>query len=153
MILGQQICAVLLLLNNFLRPTKVTRSFKPSILFAQEEIVSFAVTDEQALEKVKELTSIHSSYGISSIARLVVRGQDIKSLTGIFEVYYEGTIYRLDTAAKAIDVLVKFNSVFGLRFSRISRLVWNFICSFIYDIPIQEQYDSINKLKRYLSTE
>ncbi|XP_062550319.1 uncharacterized protein LOC134215089 [Armigeres subalbatus] len=148
----QQICCVLLLLNNHLRPTKVTRTFKPSVLFAQEEIISFAETDEQVYEKVKALNAINSRYGIPSIARIVVRGKDLTLLAGIFEVHYNETIYKLDSAAKAIDVLVKLNSVLGLPFSRISGLVWNFICSFVYDLQIPEQYESIIKIKRYLDS-
>lgn len=150
-VLGEQISAILLLLNNFLRPTKVTKNFKPSILSAQEDIILFADTDEQALEKIDELNSTYTQFGFSPIARLLFRGQNIRSLTGVFEVYYKGVTYKLDTAARAIDVLVKLNTIFGLEYSRISRLVWNFICIFVYELPVQEQYESINKLRRYLS--
>lgn len=131
----------------------MTRAFKPSILFAQEEIISFAQTDEQAAERVRELNATCASYGISSIARLVARGENIEILTGGFEVHCDGTIYRIDSAANAIDLLVKYNSVFGLKFSRISRLVWNFICSVLYEISIPEQYEAIIELKRYLASD
>lgn len=153
LILGEQISAILLLLNNFLRPTKVTKTFKPSILSAQEDIILFADTDEQAAEKLAEVNSTYSQYGFSPIARLLFRGQDIHSLTGVFEVHYKGISYKLDTAARAIDVLVKLNTIFGLEYSRITRLVWNFICTFLYELPVQEQYESINKLRRYMTAD
>lgn len=131
----------------------MTKTFKPSILSAQEDIILFAVTDEQALERLELANSSYAKYGFSSVARLLFRGESVKSLSGVYEVHYNGISYTLDSAARAIDVLVKLHTVFGLEFSRISKLVWNFICSYLYEMPVPEQYESINKLKRYLITE
>lgn len=144
------ISAVLILLNNVLKPTKVTRTYKPSILSAQEDIIFFAETDNQVVEKITEFNSTYASLGFSTIPKLVFRGKDITSLVGVYEVHYKGIVYKLDTAARAIDVLVKLSTIFGLEYSKICRLVWNFICSYVYDLAVPEQYESINKLKRFL---
>lgn len=149
-ILDSIISAVLILLNNVLKPTKVTRTYKPSILSAQEDIIFFAETDNQVVEKITEFNSTYASLGFSTIPKLVFRGKDITSLVGVYEVHYKGIVYKLDTAARAIDVLVKLSTIFGLEYSKICRLVWNFICSYVYDLAVPEQYESINKLKRFL---
>lgn len=151
LILDTAIGGVLILLNNELRPTKVTKKFKPSILAAQEDIILFAETDEEVASKIKELETTYTSYGFRPIPRLVFRGKNLQALRGIYEVRYRDTVYQLDSAVQAIDTLVKFTTVFGLEYSKICRLVWNFICSFIYDIPVAEQYEAINKLKRLLA--
>lgn len=145
------ICGVLILLNNELKPTKVTKKFKPSILAGQEDMIIFAETDDAVASKIKEFESTYTSLGFQVIPKLVFRGKNFHTLNGIYEVHYEGVVYQLDSAARAIDALVKITTVFGLQYSRISRLVWNFICSFIYEIPVAEQYDSVNTIKRLLT--
>lgn len=129
----------------------MTKKFKPSILAGQEDVIIFADTDDAVATKIKEFESTYTSLGFQPIPKLVFRGKDFQTLSGIFEVHYEGLVYRLESAARAIDALVKITTVFGLQYSRISRLVWNFICSFIYEIPVAEQYDSINAIERLLA--
>ncbi|XP_062565876.1 uncharacterized protein LOC134228112 [Armigeres subalbatus] len=145
------ISAVLILLNNVLKPTKVTKTYKPSILSAQEDIIFFAESDHQVVQKINDFNATYESLGFQSVPKLVFRGKDVTSLSGRYEVHYKSIVYTLDTAERAIDVLVKLSSVFGLEYSRICRLVWYFICSFIYNIAVPEQYECINKLKRFLS--
>ncbi|XP_065084640.1 uncharacterized protein LOC135706888 [Ochlerotatus camptorhynchus] len=144
------ISAVLILLNNVLKPTKVTKTFKPSILSAQEDIIFFAETNGQAVQKINDFNSSYESLGFYTIPKLVFRGKDITSLSGGYEVHYKSIVYKLETAERAIDVLVKLSTIFGLEYSRICRLVWNFICSYVYDLVVPEQYESINNLKRFL---
>lgn len=133
-----------------MKPTKVTRTYKPSILSAQEDIVFFAETDDQVVQKINDCNSFYESLGLSTVPKLVFRGKDITSLNGEFEVHYKALVYKLDTAERAIDVLVKLNTIFGLEYSKICRLVWNFIRSYVYGLAVPEQYDSIIKLKRFL---
>lgn len=150
-ILDTIICGVLLLLNNELRPTKVTKKFKPSILAAQEDIILFAETDEQAACKINEFETTYASYGFQPVPKLVFKGKSFKELTGSYEVRYKHINYQQDSAAGAIVIFVKIVAVFGLEVSKICRQVWNFICSIIYEIPVAEQYESINKIKRLLA--
>lgn len=142
---------MLILLNNFLLPTKVSKTFKPTVLAAQEDVIFFASSDAEASQKVKDFNVASYKLGLKPTPKLVFKGKDLKSLTGAFEVHYQHIVYRLDSAIAAVDVLVKFNTIFGLEYSRISRLIWNFICSFIYKLPVPEEYASINSLKRFLT--
>ncbi|XP_065086695.1 uncharacterized protein LOC135708506 [Ochlerotatus camptorhynchus] len=143
-------CAVLLLLNNVLKPTKVTRKFKPSILAAQEEIILFAASNDLATGVFTKFNEDYSKYGFQPVPKLIFIGEGIGSLEGEFQVRFQDFSYRFDSASRAIDVLVKFCGVFGLEHSRISRLVWLFISAFFYNVPVQEQYECINSLKAYL---
>ncbi|KXJ71642.1 hypothetical protein RP20_CCG020066 [Aedes albopictus] len=145
------ICGVLMLLNHELQPTKVMRNFKPSVRTAQQDVILFGITDEQVKAKLIEREAMYALYDIPIGPVLVFRGNDFRTLTGSYEVHYEGIVYRFDSAVRAIDVLVKFSTVFGLEYSKICRRVWLFICSFIYDLPVAEQYESIIKLKRLLA--
>ncbi|XP_021711615.1 uncharacterized protein LOC5566000 [Aedes aegypti] len=144
------ICGVLMLLNHELLPTKVRKNFKPSVLTAQQDVILIAETDDQVKAKLAEYETMYASYELPIVPKLVFRGKNIRELTGPYEVHYKGVVYRLDSASRAVDVLVKFSTVFGLEYSRICRLIWIFICSFIYDLPTAEHYESINKLKRLL---
>lgn len=149
-IVDSMICGVLMLLNHELLPTKVRKNFKPSVLTAQQDVVLIAETDDQVKAKLAEYETMYTSYELPIVPKLVFRGKNFRELTGPYEVHYKGVVYRLDSASRAVDVLVKFSTVFGLEYSRICRLIWIFICSFIYDLPTAEQYESINKLKRLL---
>ncbi|EAT34309.1 AAEL013428-PA [Aedes aegypti] len=150
---NSKVCAILILLNNILLPTKVTKTFKPTILSAQEDVIFFAASDAEAIQKVNEYNETVCKLGLKPSPKLVFRGESFKTLTGVFEVHYQNIVYRLDSAVRAIDVLIKFSTVFGLEHSRISRLVWNFVSSYMYKLPVPEEYGSIIKLKRYLSAD
>lgn len=150
-LLDAKICAVFILLNNHLLPTKVTKTFKPTVLSAQEDVIFFASSDAEATQKVSDNNAALCKLGLKPTPKLVFRGKDFKTLTGVFEVHYQNIVYRLESAVRAVDVLIKFSTVFGLEYSRISRLVWNFVCTFIYKLPVPEEYPSINSLKRFLT--
>ncbi|KXJ69394.1 hypothetical protein RP20_CCG027287 [Aedes albopictus] len=148
-----KVCAVLILLNNFLLPTKVTKTFKPTILSAQEDVIFFAATDAEAMQKIHEFNETSCKLGLKPSPKLIFKGENFKSLTGEFEVHYQQIVYRFNSAVRAVDVLIKFSTVFGLEYSKISRLVWNFVSSYMYKIPVPEEYQSIIKLKRYLTVD
>lgn len=152
MFLDTKTCSALLLLNNVLKPTKVTRKFKPSILAAQEEIILFAASDQLAAGVFTKFNEDYSKYGFQPVPKLIFIGEGVDSLGGEFQVRFQNFSYRFNSASRAIDVLVKFCAVFGQEHSRISRLVWLFISGFFYNIPVQEQYECINNLKAYLSS-
>ncbi|XP_065073514.1 uncharacterized protein LOC135697669 [Ochlerotatus camptorhynchus] len=111
-------CAFLLLLNNVLKPTKVTRKFKPSILAAQEEIILFAASNDLAAGVLTKFNEDYSNYGFQPAPKLIFIGKGIDSLEGEFQVRFQDFSYRFDSASRAIDVLVKFCAVFGLEHSR-----------------------------------
>lgn len=140
-------------LNNFLLPTKVTKTFKPTILSAQEDVIFFAATDAEARQKIHEFNETSCKLGLKPSPKLVFKGENFKSLTGEFEVHFQQIVYRFNSAVRAVDVLIKFSTVFGLEYSKISRLVWNFVSSYMYKIPVPEEYQSIIKLKRYLTVD
>lgn len=137
---------MLLLLNNILRPTKVTRTFKPTISFAQEEIIIFAETENDIRSKIETAYSMYATWNAPPIPKLVFIGKSTSTLTGSYYVVYKDLSYNAESVARAIDILVKMTLTFGLEFSRVTRLVWNFICSFIYEIPNQARYASVINL-------
>lgn len=133
-----------------LKPTKVTRTFKPSILAAQEEVILFVPAEDSADSTLEKFNEGYCKYGFQPVPKLVFIGEGVESLGGEFQVRYQNFTYRLDSATRALDVLIKFGAVFGQEHSRITRLVWIFITSFFYNVPVQEQYECFDKLKEYL---
>lgn len=140
-----QVCAVLILLNNILPPTKVSKDFKPTTLVAQEDIILFVNSQQDIRAKVDEVYSMYSEWGIAPIAKLVFVGSYAASLSGEFYVVYKDLVYQVESASRALDVLVKTTLVFGLEFSRVTRLVWNFICTYFYGVPGLAKYASVLK--------
>lgn len=138
-----QICAVLILLNNILPPTKISKDFKPTTLLAQEDIILFVNSQEDISAKVDEVYSMYVEWGLPPTVKLVFVGFDAASLSGQFYVVYKDLIFQVESAARALDVLVKTTLVFGLEFSRVTRLVWNFICTHYYEIPGLAKYASV----------
>ncbi|XP_058822709.1 uncharacterized protein LOC131684134 isoform X2 [Topomyia yanbarensis] len=146
-----EITIILILLNNVLKPTKVTLHYKPSILVAQEEIIIFATTDDEAASKLASFYGMYENLGFTIIPKLIFRGENHKSLSGSFELHYKSVVYSLDSALRAVDLLVKFVTIFGLRHSKISRMVWQFLRSTYYEIPGEAEYASIIRLQRTIN--
>lgn len=146
-----QVCAVLILLNNILPPIKIAKEFKPTTTVGQEDIILFVSPEEDIRSKVNEVYSTHAEWGLAPTVRLVFVGSGAASLSGEFFIVYKDLIYKVDSATRAVDVMVKTTLVFGLEFSRVTRLVWNFICTYFYEIPGLAKYASVLKLIDRLS--
>ncbi|XP_058467123.1 uncharacterized protein LOC131440050 isoform X1 [Malaya genurostris] len=144
-------CALLLLLNTVLPPTSAAFRFKPTIRLAQEDTIIFAASLSEARLKVQNIYETYIERNLPVVPKLIALGSDYKSLEGRFFVQYNDICYEFKSARRATDVLIKLSVVFGLQSSRISKLVWNFIKHFAYDIKQRESYASINNLLHYLS--
>lgn len=135
----------MILLNNILPPTKISKDFKPTTLVAQEDIILFVSTAEGIRAKVDEVYSMYNDWGLPPTVKLVFVGSGAASLTGQFYVVYKDLVFEAESVARALDILVKTTLVFGLQFSRVTRLVWNFICTHFYEIPGLAKYASVLK--------
>ncbi|XP_058833277.1 uncharacterized protein LOC131691095 [Topomyia yanbarensis] len=102
-----QISTLLLLLNSILRPTKVKKDFKPTILFAQEDTIIFVESDSDSRSKVDAVYSVYETWSAPSIVKLVFLAPNTLTLSGRYYVVYKHLIYQVDSVARAIDVLVK----------------------------------------------
>lgn len=140
-----------MLLNCVLPPAKVTANFKPSILRAQEDVIIFAASDEDARQKLDNFNEMYTDLGFEIVPKLVFRGEGILSLSGQFEMHYKDIVYSLPSAKRAVDVLIKLITVFGLKHSKISRFAWQFIRSAYYKVPGEAAYSTILRLRRELN--
>lgn len=145
-------CGILLLLNCVLHPQKVSINHRPTIVNGQEDTIIFASTYEDAAKKVEEVYRRYEELSIPPTPKLVVFGKDYKNQTGVYRIYYKNLHYTVSTITRAIDVLIKFTVVYGVKPSKISYLVWLFIYHFVYGINRPEKYTSVTKLEEYLST-
>lgn len=103
-------------------------------------------------EKVESLYVAYAEQGFPVVPKLVFLGSGPENFTGSFYVCYKDIQYEFESAARALDVLIKVTAVFGLPFSKLSRLVWQFISDTIYGLVQKESYSAIIKVNRYLQT-
>lgn len=145
-----KICTILRALNTVLPPISAAVRFKPTILAGQEDVLILASSRDQALSNVKTIYSNYAERNFSIVPKLVAVGKSLEDLQGHFFVIYDEVCYELTSASRAVDVLIKMTAVFGLPYSKITKLVWHFISGFVYGIKQRESYACINKLQNYL---
>lgn len=133
-----------------LPPISAGARFKPTICVAQDDTLIFAESVDDASSKVQQTYLTYAERKLPVVPKLVALGKDINSIQGRFFVFFKDFYYELPTAARATDVIIKFTAVFGLPFSKVSKLVWHFLSSEAYGLAERESYDSVNKLKNYL---
>ncbi|XP_058443678.1 uncharacterized protein LOC131425641 [Malaya genurostris] len=146
----KKICALLLALNTVLSPISVASRFEPTILVGQEDTLIFVGSKEQAQLKIQEIYQSYAELNIPIVPKLFAVGESLDNLQGTFIVGYDDLCYEFPSILRAVDVLIKLTAVLGLPFSKISKLVWHFLSSYIYGLKQRETYASIIKLKTYL---
>lgn len=151
--LDTRICAFLLALNTVLPPISAGYRYKPTISVAQEDTVVFARNEEDAASKIQTIYSAYAERSLPVVPKLVVFGDDLNRMIGRFFVYYGDIQYELPSAARALDVLIKFTAVLGLPYSKQSKLVWYSISDIVYRIPQRELYASCVKLRKNLTAD
>lgn len=146
-----KLCALLLGLNTVLPPIVASAKFKPTICVAQEDTVVFVDSCEKIVEKVQSIYASYVDRKLPISPKLVAVGTGPENLTGRYYVSYTDLCYEFTSFARAIDVLVKLTHLFGLPYSKISKLVWHFISNSIYGIEQRESYASVNRLHNFLT--
>lgn len=137
-------------LHTVLPPIAAASRYKPSICEAQEDTIIFAVSLDDAKEKIEIIYSGYQERNLPLVPKLVVIGAGLSQIDGPFFVCYNDICYELNTAARATDVLLKLSAVLGLTFSRVSKLVWHFVSSYAYLTHQREPYAACNRLKKFL---
>ncbi|XP_065075716.1 uncharacterized protein LOC135699395 [Ochlerotatus camptorhynchus] len=141
------ICCFLILLNCCVKPSKVTKTMRPAILTAQEDVLMFAESLDSARQSIRTLFEAYATQKIVPHPKIVAIGADYTSTKKEFYVLFEDLTYKLDSAARAVDVMIKLCNVLKLPFSKITKLVWYTIEEIIYDIRAPAQYKEIEELK------
>lgn len=145
-----KLCALLLGLSTVLPPLIVGRRFKPTIYMAQQDTIIFVESVDQIALKIQETYASYAERKIPLVPKLVVVGTGIDNIQGRFFVCFQDVRYELKSLARATDVLIKLTVVFGLPFSKVSKLIWHFIASSAYGIARPESYMTVNRLNTYL---
>ncbi|XP_058445907.1 uncharacterized protein LOC131427040 [Malaya genurostris] len=150
--LDARMIALLLVLNTVLPPIHAGSRFKPTIYVAQEDTIVFVNKEDEIKSKIDSIYAAYAERNQPIVPKLVVLGEDIDTISGRFFVCYEEVCYELPSVSRATDVLIKLTAVFGLPFSKCSRLVWHFISEVAYGIKHPESYANINRIKTFLNT-
>lgn len=132
--LDTKICALLRALNTVLPPISAAPRFKPTILAGQYDILILADSRDQAISKVQTIYRSYEERHLPIVPKLVAVGESLEHLQGRFFVIYNDICYELTSASRAVDVVIKMTAVFGLPYSKISKMVWHFISGCVYGI-------------------
>lgn len=145
------LCALMLSLNTVLPPIPASPRYKPTIIVAQEDTILFVDSVERAGTNVQQLYADYAVRGLPIVPKIVVIGKGLgHSFEGIF-VFYDDFYYKVQSIGRAIDVLIKLTAVYGLPYSKVSKLVWHFISGVVYGVPQRETYVSISRLQAFLT--
>lgn len=136
-------------LNTVLPPIAAAARYKPTIIVGQEDTVLFEETDDNIEARLSAVFDGYRERNLPTVPKLVCLGSRCDRLTGRFFVCYPPLRYAVTSARRAIDILIKLTAVFALPHSKISKLVWHFIASAVYNIPLEEQYDRVNKIVQF----
>ncbi|XP_062563830.1 uncharacterized protein LOC134226806 [Armigeres subalbatus] len=117
---------------------------------AQHDTILFVESIEEITAKVQETYASYAERKIAVVPKLVVLGTGIDNIEGRFFVCFSDVCYELPSIARATDVLIKLSVVFGLPYSKVSKLIWHFIANSAYGIERPESYVTIIRLKAYL---
>ncbi|XP_055605922.1 uncharacterized protein LOC129754079 isoform X2 [Uranotaenia lowii] len=145
-----KLCALLLALNAILPPIAVGRRYKPTIRDAQQDTILFVPTSAQIDLQLESLYETYKDKGLPIVPKLVVVGS-VTEIEGSFIVGYHKKLYHTQSAARALDIVVKLTAVHNLPYAKLSKLVWHFITDYIYQIKQLETYSAIEELKRHLT--
>lgn len=141
----------MILLNCCVQPCKTTKTFKPAILTAQQDVLLFASSIDEAKTAIRDLFKGYTDHKIPVHPKLVVIGNNYQSFTGDYYVIYNQIEYNVKTLARAVDIVVKMCNIFKLPFSKISKLVWFSLEEILYDIRAPAQYKAIESIKKVCS--
>lgn len=128
-------------------PVKAAKGFKPTIATAQSHTYCIVKTKEEALE---ELNSTEPDG--TEILKLIVLGESDVIAYGECIVGFGNTRYVLPNVVRGIDVYVKISRVLGLPTSKISKLIWEFVITFVYGAGKSSSYASVSKLIKFIES-
>lgn len=119
--------------------SKIRKKF--SILDSQESFALIAATSEELEAKLKLLKLQCKSIQ----PRILIIGE-ISNIKSIF-VYVDDIQYPFLTFVNALDVLFKIFYLFNLQYPSESDVFYNFIQSFLYDLPTAKKYPKVSTIK------
>lgn len=143
-------CALLLGLSTVLPPIVASSKFKPTICVAQEDTIIFVESYDQVIPKVQAIYTSYVDRKLPITPKLLAVGTGLENLTGPFYVYYPDFCFEFASSARAFDVLIKTTHLFGLPYSKISKLVWHFISCYFYGIQHLETYACESRVRKFL---
>lgn len=112
----------------------------------------FAANEAEVRETVESLYAAYTAQGFPKVPKLVFLGTGPENFAGKFFVCCEPLQYEVNSAARAVDILIKLTAVFGFPFSKLSRLVWQFLSCTVYGLERKDTYSAITKVNRFLQT-
>ncbi|XP_062556663.1 uncharacterized protein LOC134221486 [Armigeres subalbatus] len=144
------VCCTLMLLNCCVKPCKINKNVRPTILSAQEDTLLFAENLESGVDLIRKLIETYAAQGVAAHPKILAIGSSYRKLTGEFYVIFNRVQYKVDSAARAVDIMIKMCNVMNQPFSKVTKLVWYTVEEVLYDIRAPAQYKEIESIKKLL---
>lgn len=116
-----------MLLHAVLLPPRLSKTEKPTITDAQQDIVTHIVAENNVSYKLEEFVKTVKKIQPS----IIVIGPTIETLTD-FYTYFDGIMYKLPTFARCLDIVLKICIVFNLEYSKKKASLCGNFFSFIF---------------------
>ncbi|XP_055915563.1 uncharacterized protein LOC129948541 [Eupeodes corollae] len=142
-------CIMSLLLHSVLQPTRLKKGYKPTIADAQSDFVVHVRSTNDlfpTLDKIK-LSFLENKESLQP--RVVVVGPELHDLKD-FYVFCDGIRYKSCSFIKCLDIIIKLCSVYKIKYSQRSKLVWTFLEQYFFQIEC-ETFSSVSNLVKKLS--
>ncbi|XP_058821508.1 uncharacterized protein LOC131683496 isoform X3 [Topomyia yanbarensis] len=144
------VCCTLILLNCCVRPCKINKNVRPTILTAQEDILLFTDNVESGVESIRVLFESYVAQNVTPHPKVIAIGSSYRNLTGEFYVIFDRIQYKTNSAARAVDIIIKMCNVMKQPFSKVSKLVWYTLEEVLYNIRAPAQYKDVETIKKLI---
>lgn len=144
------VCCTLMLLNCCVKPCKINKHTRPAILTAQEDVLLFAQNVQSGVELVRKLLESYAAQGIAAHPKVIAIGTSYRDMSGEFYVVFDRIQYKVNSAARAVDIVIKMSNVMNIPFSKVTKLVWYTVGEVLYNIRAPAQYKEIEVIKKLL---
>ncbi|EDS32738.1 conserved hypothetical protein [Culex quinquefasciatus] len=101
-------CVALILLNNILKPTRVNKTFLPTIQVAQEDTILFVDSRESISQRISSVYSTYATMDAPAIPKLIFTGHDSLHLNARANQRQLSRSFRAPSSVDRVDTRVFF---------------------------------------------
>ncbi|XP_021711956.1 uncharacterized protein LOC5578990 [Aedes aegypti] len=142
------VCCTLILLNCCVKPCKINKNARPAILTAQEDILMFAANVQSGVDNIRKLFESYATQNIPPHPKVIALGSSYRDMSGEFYVVFDRLLYKTNSVARAVDIVIKMCNVMNIPFSKVTKLIWYTVEETLYNIRAPAQYKEIEIIKK-----
>lgn len=131
-----------------MKPCKINKNARPAILTAQEDILMFAANVQSGVDSIRKLFESYATQNIPPHPKVIALGSSYRDMSGEFYVVFDRLLYKTNSVARAVDIVIKMCNVMNIPFSKVTKLIWYTVEETLYNIRAPAQYKEIEIIKK-----